>query len=597
MPTYSISAPDGNTYNISGPDGASQEQVQAEVMRRHPTAGQPRAPIQPPPAQAEPAQAPSFLDRAQQALSSMSGLPQLETLSAMGTGAVGKVAGDIAGLGAIPAHYLGLTNQNPSDVKSAVQNAMTYTPRTTAGQASTQALGAAADSTLGAAGRGIGQLAGGLAGSLGASEPWQDAANNGANEGTQQAIGFALPLVSKFAVTKGASMAQAALAHIPRQVQIDAARAAGYPIPPSEIPNAPVGKLLTGAAGKDQLNQAFSVASQDVTNKLAKSDLPIPDDVPLSHGSVAKVIEDQGAKYDAVRTADQSLVVTRDSEGNILKNPAGKPIVRQAGPVKPDAEYLKAVNDIGAESENAAFGTSNDAEVAALKQQLSGQSAFSPKDGLNRVKILRNDAQSNLKAVDKPNQLALGKAQMQAANVIEDQIARYLDKNGQTSLYNDFTTARTTIAKAKTIQENMDQSGRVDASAINEYRNKGGQVTGGLKQIADAADSFPKTVRNTQGIQAPAPVSALDYVMRGAAGFGLGHAAGPAGGGAGAAAGLLSLAARPAARGFLGSNMYQNLLKGQAPQAGLLSQIAANPATPLGGFAAALQRQSSQPAP
>ena len=41
MPTYSISAPDGNTYKIEGPAGASQEQVQAEVLRQNPNAGKP----------------------------------------------------------------------------------------------------------------------------------------------------------------------------------------------------------------------------------------------------------------------------------------------------------------------------------------------------------------------------------------------------------------------------------------------------------------------------------------------------------------------------------------------------------------------------
>lgn len=36
MATYSISAPDGHTYTIEGPEGASQEQVQAEVIRQNP---------------------------------------------------------------------------------------------------------------------------------------------------------------------------------------------------------------------------------------------------------------------------------------------------------------------------------------------------------------------------------------------------------------------------------------------------------------------------------------------------------------------------------------------------------------------------------
>ena len=39
MPTYSISAPDGNTYKIEGPAGATQDQVQAEVLKQHPNAG------------------------------------------------------------------------------------------------------------------------------------------------------------------------------------------------------------------------------------------------------------------------------------------------------------------------------------------------------------------------------------------------------------------------------------------------------------------------------------------------------------------------------------------------------------------------------
>lgn len=39
MPTYAISAPDGQTYQIDGPTGATDEQVRAEVLRQHPTAG------------------------------------------------------------------------------------------------------------------------------------------------------------------------------------------------------------------------------------------------------------------------------------------------------------------------------------------------------------------------------------------------------------------------------------------------------------------------------------------------------------------------------------------------------------------------------
>ena len=39
MPIYQISAPDGNTYRIDGPAGATDDQVRAEVLKQHPTAG------------------------------------------------------------------------------------------------------------------------------------------------------------------------------------------------------------------------------------------------------------------------------------------------------------------------------------------------------------------------------------------------------------------------------------------------------------------------------------------------------------------------------------------------------------------------------
>lgn len=45
MPTYSLKAPNGKTYEIEGPAGATQAQVQAEILRRDPSAGQiPKAP-------------------------------------------------------------------------------------------------------------------------------------------------------------------------------------------------------------------------------------------------------------------------------------------------------------------------------------------------------------------------------------------------------------------------------------------------------------------------------------------------------------------------------------------------------------------------
>jgi hypothetical protein len=44
MPTYKISAPDGNSYSIEGPSGATDEQVREQVLKQHPDAGKPGPP-------------------------------------------------------------------------------------------------------------------------------------------------------------------------------------------------------------------------------------------------------------------------------------------------------------------------------------------------------------------------------------------------------------------------------------------------------------------------------------------------------------------------------------------------------------------------
>jgi hypothetical protein len=49
MPTYAMSAPNGQTYQIDGPDGATDDQVRAEILRQHPDAGSAPAPPAKPP--------------------------------------------------------------------------------------------------------------------------------------------------------------------------------------------------------------------------------------------------------------------------------------------------------------------------------------------------------------------------------------------------------------------------------------------------------------------------------------------------------------------------------------------------------------------
>jgi hypothetical protein len=155
----------------------------------------------------------------------MSGEPiagALEPLLTMATGAVAKPISDIAGLGAIPLHALGITQTDPSAVKDIVQSGMTYEPRTEMGKAMNlipQAIG-----------RGIGAVTGG-AGNLAAkmipdsSPNLQDAVRHGVTELGNQSLNFLGPAVGATsrllapAMESGASrLMQSALKPTPEEV-------------------------------------------------------------------------------------------------------------------------------------------------------------------------------------------------------------------------------------------------------------------------------------------------------------------------------------------------------------------------------------------
>lgn len=133
MPTYSIQAPDGNTYKIDGPAGASQQDVQAEVMRQHPTAGQAAAP---PPA-APPSASDQLIAGAKNLYGSI-----VEPAAHFVTGMVAKPISDVAGLAATAHDAITGDQGDPAGFKQDVQDRLTYAPRTEGGKAATDVAGA-----------------------------------------------------------------------------------------------------------------------------------------------------------------------------------------------------------------------------------------------------------------------------------------------------------------------------------------------------------------------------------------------------------------------------------------------------------------------
>lgn len=508
----------------------------------------------------------------------------LEPAATMASGAIAKPLGDIAGLAAIPANAVGLTDKDPAAVQQGVQDALTYKPRTEAGTQAVSTLGKVADSTLGSAGRFAGNFYGTAANMVGASPGVQQAISNGANELTQQVPALLGAKLPEAGASRIAQAAQDTVNAAPRAAQVVQAQKAGYRLSPQEAGvDGPGSRTLPGIGGKAQTNDALSIYNQGVTDNLAKADLNVPANVPFDQAAIAKVKTNANAMYDQIKKADQNQIPVVSKNGMTTIGPDGQPLTKAAGPVITDPKYAADVKAIGADRANPDFGTTIDKDVQDLQAELTKEQ-FSTKGAVDKITTLRQDARTNLNATDDVAKKNLGRAQQQAADALEGQLDRYLQN--QPGVLKGYQQARTTLAKAQTIGDAMSADGHVDAAHINNYRNNGGYVAGNLQTIADAADSFKRTVRNTQNVQAPSHFSAFDYTMHTAAApftAALGMGGHGAAAGAAAAVPALVTAGRAGARAVVNSGAYQRALGPTNTAAGALSQLAVNPASPLLG--------------
>jgi hypothetical protein len=506
----------------------------------------------------------------------------------MASGAVAQPAAGINGLGQIATNALGITNQDPDKTIADTQNALTYEPKTPQGQAIQQGIGKIVAPAANFVGKQMDQYGQNMSDATGS--PLVGALAKGALGALPQALGAKIP---ELGAANIADAGQAALAAVPRQAALQSVKDAGYIIPPSEMISAPVGKALTGVAGKDQINRAFSLANQTNTDRIAAKDLSIPADVPFDPAAVAKVKANANAVYEAARKSDQTQIPQKSTNGTTLMGPTGAPLTKAAGPVVTDAQYVADVKNIGADRANVDFGTPIDKVIQELQATLSKPS-ISTNGLISKINELREDARTNLNTIDDTTKKNLGRAQQQAADALEGQLGRYLQSTGQPGMFSALQHARTTLAKAKTIEAAMGADGRVDAAAINNYRNNGGYVDGGLKTIADAADTLGNVVKNTSKVNAPEPFSKMQFLASmGGLTAGGGTVGGHVGAITGGAAATL-LGAPAAARGFLGTHAYQATLGAQTPTANLLSRLAAKSPSPFAGLLATPDQGANQ---
>lgn len=305
---------------------------------------------------------------------------------------------------------------------------------------------------------------------------------------------------------------------------VQAARDAGYVIPPTQARPTLGNRLLEGFSGKITTAQNASAKNQAVTNAKAAAAIGLPDDVKIT----PEVLED-----------------VRRAAGQAYRDVA-------ALPVRPAVQANSLTNTPAAAEINPA------------------QMVF----GLREA---RNDATAWFNSYARtasPEALQKAKAARSLASSLEKGLEDYAASVGRADLVPAMVEARTLIAKTHTIESALNPTtGNIDARKLAARLAKGKPISGDLKEAAEFAGRFPKAAQTVEQMGSLPQTSPLDWGLGGAASALSGNPLM-----------LASVLARPAARSLTLSPVVQNRLI--QPAANPLSQLVSPEVAQLGYRAA-----------
>lgn len=455
--------------------------------------------------------------------------------AALGAGAVGLTQGAL-GLWNLLAHHTGLPAA--ATPQEATDKLMDYIgqkrPSTTTERYAESLAGGVAGGASGAAGAAAaGDLLPGAVGTAAkalAKQPGRQvvAGATGAAASQTAAEAGLGPAAQTLAGLAGAGVASVRGGAGPARPAAVNARQAGYVLPPASISDKPglVSNVLAGWSGKIKTQQAASAKNQEVTNGLAAEALGLPKDTVLTDQVLQNVRQQAGQTYQTV--------------------------INSVPVIHTDTAWDNAVAGLGGKNSHAAKMFPKIVGNPGIQDMVDELQI--PKDiptgtAVELVKELRFNANANLKAIGDPSKHALGLAQREAADAMDDLMDRNITASGQPGVIDAYREARKTIAKAYDVEGATNTTtGDVNARALGRLMDKGRPLTDQLKTIADAALAFPKAMQTPAGFGDNEAWSGLDF---------FGAAAATAHGNPGVAGAIL---ARPVARGAVLSNRYQNAI-------------------------------------
>lgn len=299
-----------------------------------------------------------------------------------------------------------------------------------------------------------------------------------------------------------------------KEAALDVASKAGYSLPRSNIKQGFLTNLGERFGGKQAIEATAQMKNQPVTNKLAAKALGLAEDTAITPELLKGIREQAGKAYEAVKNV---------------------------GALSADSSYQQGLKSLTDKFSGASkdFPELASQEVAKLAQALN-KKTISSEGAVEMVKNLRDAAKSNLRGIATQQDKTLGRAQRQAADLLEDLIERNIEPKLGPQMLGAYRKARALIAKTYTVEGALIGE-NVSAQKIAKAASKV-KLTDELKQIADFSTVFPRLTRAEAG--APASGGLLEPMIYGGMGS---LATGPAG----ALASAIPIIGKPIARRFM----------------------------------------------
>ena len=407
-----------------------------------------------------------------------------ETALALGSGAVGSVAGGFAGLGTAVGNLLGLTDKQPGDVVRDVAGVMTYEPRTPAGKIATGAVTAPFEWLAGKADQA------GAAVTDATGSPVAGAATNTAIQALPMAIGPAARVagLGKQTVAQQFALAKEKALNAKRDAGLGVANKEGLRVPPSQAESNWIMRAIEGLAGEPKTAKLASQKNAPILNSLVRRDVGLPDDVPISRQALAEIRKTEGAAYDKVKKVGQVAPDSKyfDDFAKITKS------------------YDQSAKDFAHRSENPFKKT-----LDGLTKDAEGnpKAGFDAASLVEEVKLLRTDADKAYRQGDP----GLGKAFKTAAQAMDDMLDRHIQQlaaNNPTmaGLVKDYQAARVRIAKTYAADKALnDATGNINAAVYAKAFKDGKQLTGDAKTVGRFAAQFPRSAQRTERLGSTGP--------------------------------------------------------------------------------------------